>query len=119
MLRQRVKPTKHNGSREHEAKMQIAAGSVEDLRLQFRPEELMQMRARNDLKGISFLDLGHNELSNDFLFPVVQSLKKDQYVRALELAGNRFDLNVKILHRGEELFTVDYGTEEAPNWDKL
>lgn len=76
------------------------------------------MRARNDLKGISFLDLAHNELSNEFLFPVVQSLKKDQYIRALELAGNRFDLNVKVLHKGEELFSVDYGTEETLNWDK-
>lgn len=118
MLRQHVKPARHNGSREQEAKTQIAAKSAEDLQLQFRPEELMQMRARNDLKGISFLDLGHNQLSNEFLFPVVQSLKKDQYVRALELAGNRFDLNVKILHRGEDLFTVDYGTEEKLNWDK-
>ena len=77
MLRQHTRPAKHNGSREQEAKAQITAKSVEELQLQFRPEELMQMRARNDLKGISFLDLGNNELSTAFLFPVVQSLKKD------------------------------------------
>ncbi|CAL6068973.1 Conserved_hypothetical protein [Hexamita inflata] len=83
----------------------------------FTPEELKSMRIRHELKGIQYIDLGYNDLDNKFLESIIETLINDHYVNSLDLIGNKFDLRVKTIRKGQNVVQIDYGTEELLDWD--
>ena len=73
-------------------------------KIEFTQEELLKLRIRSELKGLSYLDLSYNGLDNEFLEKICDALKDDTYIHSLELLGNDFDLRVRTLRLGELLF---------------